>query len=195
MAYCKIGGFENGFQMISNDNEHLLEAINWAIIELNIQRAYNALRGQFFSSETRTAWYGPMQALEEAVYKGYPVMFEYFYSLEGYGKFQVFEKRGDGGQKIYRDYDKDNDGLKPFGLKHVLSDRSDLLRFVPNAGQEAQFSEELVLEKILKMPTKKVDLPFTGVGTRTDPLFASSSPDYTPRASQDPFSRNDLSTW
>ena len=49
LAYCpKFAGFENNFQMLSCHNKKMLEAMNYLLIELNIQRAYNALKDTFY---------------------------------------------------------------------------------------------------------------------------------------------------
>ena len=191
---------ENGFMMISNDNANLLEAFKWVVIEPNIRRAYNALQGQFFPWEQGFHGLreepGPMKALQESVYLSYPTMFEYFYSLEGYGKFKIFVKRDDGHNRVFRDYDKDKDGLHSFGLKRVITPKSILIRFVPNADQEAFLFEDTGLGDLgLKMPTKRVALPSSKIGSYEDPLFDSTSQNYTPYSSTDPISVTDSSTW
>jgi len=49
MAYHPIWqGFENSFSIVSNHNAQLLEAMTYTLIDLNIQRAYNALHGKFY---------------------------------------------------------------------------------------------------------------------------------------------------
>lgn len=66
---------ENGFQMISNSNRLLFEAMEWVLVELNIQRAYNALQGRFGSHIEDSC---PMACLQEAVFSSYRDMFCYF---------------------------------------------------------------------------------------------------------------------
>lgn len=44
-------GFENGFSIVSNNNAHLLKAMTYTLIDLNIQRAYNALQDKFYKAE------------------------------------------------------------------------------------------------------------------------------------------------
>lgn len=51
MAYCPLWfGFENGFQIVSNHNPNMLEAMKFALIELNIKRAYNALENKLYNA-------------------------------------------------------------------------------------------------------------------------------------------------
>ena len=157
-------GFENGFQIISNDNKHLFEAIEWALIQLNIERAYNALKGTFYNV-SHTQPRGSMEPLQQVVYDSYLSMFKYFYYLEGYGKLTVPKhipvevKLPDGSTRseiktTYRDYDKDKDGLKPFGLEYLLS----VMQFTSDNKQfeEGSFGK-------LWIPTKKVNLPPAGL--------------------------------
>ncbi len=51
MAHHPTLGFENGFSIVSNHNPHLLQAMQYTLIDLNIQRAYNALENKFYKSE------------------------------------------------------------------------------------------------------------------------------------------------
>lgn len=73
------GFFENGFQITSNHNQHILESIESCLIELNIQKAYDLL--------AEKNCYFP-----QIVYRSYPLMWYHFCILEGYGTFKVKDK-------------------------------------------------------------------------------------------------------
>jgi len=198
--------FENGFQIISNENEHLLEAISLVLIDVNIQRACNALSGKFFDSR----YYLPMQALQEIVYRSYDVMFKYFSSLEGHEKLQVLRKSN---PVVYDDYDKGRDGLKPFGLRHMhnfdvqtkfLTNNSlrfpakeyVILRFIPNSKNLFwAFWQKIFGQRPRKIPTKQVALPGSRIIGYRDPLFDSSHPDYVAASKEDQFSIDDSEAW
>lgn len=52
MAYHPIWqNYENSFSIISNHNPYLLDAMKYAMIDLNIARAYNALEGKFYRGD------------------------------------------------------------------------------------------------------------------------------------------------
>jgi hypothetical protein len=152
-------GFENGFQIISNNKHNLLEAIEWAIVTLNIQRAYNALLGDFCQYSPKT----PLQELQEIVYMSYESMFKYFYHLEGYGKLKIpnhsaisksinTSELSINNEYFFKDYDKERDLFQPFGLKFRLDD------FIFDT------NNQLLLDKQnykIYVPTKKVNLPPT----------------------------------
>jgi hypothetical protein len=183
------GTFENGFQIMSNINLNLLEAISFVIVDLNIARAMNALAGQFFDLKD----HDPMKSLQEAVYASYGIMFKYFWSLDKKNtwKLQVM----DNGK--FRDYDKKADGLKPFGLR-----RSCFLRYGLRVkctsitsfwGKiKSFFTDEMYMDYI---PTKKVQLPPTEIKSYKDPIFDPLHPNYTAQSSQDPYSEEDPETW
>jgi hypothetical protein len=123
--------FENGFQIISNGNAHLLEAMSYILVDLNIERAKNALLGKYFHRGETC----PMEDLLPSVYASYPYMFMYWRSLE-----KRFELTLVVAGK--RDYDKKIDGLRPFGLKHQQS----------RVGLARAINVPRMLKKILSAP-------------------------------------------
>jgi len=119
------GGFENSFQITSNNKPNLIEAMKYILIELNIKRSSIALANRYSLSP-------------QIVYYSYPDMFKYFCHLENQGTLTI-----DG--KVYN---KEKDGLSPFGLKSIL----DKLNFIPK-------NQNISLE----IPTKEIDtLPTIG---------------------------------
>lgn len=151
MARGGFLGFEDGFQIISNHNQHLLEAIEWVLVVLNIKRAHNALQGKFYDFCGRQPE-GPMKPLQQIIYDTYPDMFKYFYHLEGYGKMEVLEytlgKDGEIIRTDYRDYDAGRDGLEPFGLNRIQRE----FRFVSD-------NEKFLERPHIWVPTKEILLP------------------------------------
>ena len=181
--------FENGFQIISNINPNLLEAISFVIVDLNIARAINALAGQFFDLKN----HDPMKSLQEAVYASYGIMFKYFWSLDKKNpwKLQVLTNGK------FRDYDKKTDGLKPFGLRRTCFLRYGLRVECTSMASlwekfKSFFTDETYMDNI---PTKKVQLPPSEIKAYKDPLFDPLHPNYTAQSSQDPYSEEDPETW
>lgn len=98
-------GFENGFHILSKHNKNIIQALKFAIIELNIQRARTALQEK---SSTHH--------LQQIVFSSFRDMFAYFCALDGRGTLMH--------TGLHRPYDKEQDGFEPFGLqytKHKLS--------------------------------------------------------------------------
>ncbi len=149
MAYAD-GFFENSFQMVSNNNENLITAMEYTVVELNIQRAYNALEGRFHGKSS------PLGALEQAVYFSYHNMFLYFYYLEKTYQLKIHKRCcGIGSDRVFNkddctDYDKEKDGLKPFGLYEI-----------PAIGQWLILDSVWVTDDVVanKMPVKMVHCP------------------------------------
>ena len=72
-------GFENSFQIIGN-NENLVKAIKMAIVN----PAFVRIR-KIYSNDLLDR----VDGYEQSIYDDYIVMFSYFYSLQGYGRFLV----------------------------------------------------------------------------------------------------------
>jgi hypothetical protein len=202
-----FANFENGFQIISNINHNLLKAISFVIVDLNIARALNALKGEFFDVRLAfdTKKHCPMKDLQEAVYKSYGIMFKYFLSLDKKEtwKFQVIAN------EKFRDYDKKTDGLKPFGLRratfpwpihrvecrpiqsfwatmfeHFFIDKTDLLHRDYDPKHTNKY-----------MPTTWVaELPPSEIGQYEDPLFDPSNKLYIAPV-KDPYEHENPETW
>lgn len=81
LAKNKITEFENGFQIIANKPNTLL-ALQHAIIDLNITRAYNAFNNKFKEIGTNNS---PIKSLSESVFYSYTTMFKYLYYLNNDG--------------------------------------------------------------------------------------------------------------
>lgn len=163
---CGLGpnSFENGFQIISNHNLHLLEAIDWAIIEVNIHRAQRALVGKLFIPYERHC---PMHHLVEVIYKSYYAMWDYFCFLEGWGK--LYHRGSYTGYDYDKVYDKETDGLKPFGISVIPQPVPSHLAFARNGSTPVPF-----------IPVKKVAIPETNISEYylKEPLFDHSSKNY-----------------
>jgi hypothetical protein len=147
MAHSAFSRFENGFQIISNQNSHLLQALKIAILELNINRGFYSLEVEekFFNRPQESK----MKQLQQCVYDSYTNMFKYLYHLEGLGTLTTHA-----GQKPY---DYHEDGIAPFGVK---VDRNG--RHQHNLQFKAAGSEQLLdTYGDLIVPTKKVPLPPT----------------------------------
>lgn len=108
MAYHQEHGFENNFQIICNKNPRLLAAMSWALIEVNIQRAYNALQGNFYDYTTNKQISLP----EPIVYASYNSMFDYFYSRCGWGTLRIYGEI----------FDPNKHGLHAFGTDTIKYD-------------------------------------------------------------------------
>lgn len=148
MAPGEPYGFENGFQIISNHKANLLKSMKWTVIELNIIRAYNALKGDFYAFDG-TKSNGLLKPLEQVVYDSYYGMFEYFYYLEKYGILKI----GAYGEC----YDEEKHGLEPFGLDSSV----DKLAFEPTVVNEFFESWEYDIARNIPVPIKQVDLPLS----------------------------------
>jgi hypothetical protein len=134
-------GYENGFQITSGHNKKLLESLEWTIIDLNIKRAYSALGGEFYKYNGRLDCDGPMRPLQQIVYDSYPIMFKYFYHLNGMGILL----KPDG--KVYN---KQNDGLCPFSVKQSTNFWAfDLKKTLVKCNELGQYW----------VPAKKVNVP------------------------------------
>lgn len=147
-------GFENGFFIISNYNNNLLHALNWAIIQVNIQRAHNALRGNFLEVNGRRHVGGPMIPLEQIIYDSFPSMLKYFYSLENYGMATVDEYETSSQSFRQTPYNKEVHGLKPFGLNKLHYNG---LSFTWARNESIKDEYGTIIP-----PTKVVDLPPAG---------------------------------
>lgn len=112
-----LGRTENGFQIIYN-NKKFLNALEYTVVELNIQRAYNALKGKL-SGITGYASESPTEALTEAVYNSYAGMAAY---IDDLNKTEPLYVHSDYKKNIYNytgvndynRYNKEKDGLGPF---------------------------------------------------------------------------------
>ncbi len=111
-------GFENSFHMATND-QHIVEAMQLLLINLNIARADNALAGNFWSPYHRK---GNCKALEQVVYDSYPAMFKYLFHLKKYGILVVMgEVKNNVDESVNKDlvpYDKHVHALDSFGLNY-----------------------------------------------------------------------------
>lgn len=136
--------FENQFYIVKAGNQNLIEALKHTLIELNIQR------GRFFVNHPADRH--DAIKLPEAVYQSHTAMFKYFYHLEGYG---TLKNRHTG-----RMYNKEKDGLEPFGMP--LTD-SHFLAFNPYDKNSPIQSPCSNLKKewgvSVQIPTKEVDFP------------------------------------
>lgn len=72
-------GFENGFQIVSCYNDHILAAMKKVLIDGNIYRATVALREGSYPS--RGSAKTPMGGLQQVVYDSFPDMFVAYYAL------------------------------------------------------------------------------------------------------------------
>ncbi len=134
-------GFENGFQIISNDQSCLLDAMEFALVDLNIQRAYNALKGNFkpLAMSSRQRPLTSIEAIEQAVFFSYVPMFQYFYHLAERTKLLIVG--GSIMNPTEREYDQNKDGFTPFKLEE-MTNPFELTSSIPIA-----------------IPTKEVKLP------------------------------------
>ncbi len=186
--YGEFANFENGFQIISNINPNLLEAVSFVIVDLNIARALHARAGQFFDHQG----HDPMKSLQEAVFASYGIMFKYFLGLDKKNawKLQVIANGK------FRDYDKKADGLKPFGLRRTCFLRYGLRVECTSLTSFWEKFKSFFTDEIAQplIPTKKVQLPPTGIKLYKDPLFDPLHPLYVAPA-EDPYKEEDPETW
>jgi hypothetical protein len=183
--------YENSFQIISNNNANLLKAMSLVLVDVQIERAKNALRGQFFGHRGQCV----MKRLQESVYESYRDMLIYWRSLEGKKdgwKLLLVDEKG-----RKRDYNEKIDGLRIFGLKHgccyfrlvrVFESKLPLVALVMNI-----FYDEEVAD--LMIPVKEVCAPPTQIKLYSDPLFNLSHPNYVAQSCEDPFSADNPETW
>ncbi len=169
-------GFENGFQIVSHHNPNLIEAMQHALIDLNIERGRSGLAGQIFGTNGKTPpYYDKMGPLKQIIYNSYPQMFQYFYHLEGRGELKIKyppERRGKYDKNTavlpsFRCYDtlncshstSGNTGLWPFNL-HKASYSNDDNLFLRFTAVDKSIQDEWggVL-----VPTKHVPLPPAGL--------------------------------
>ena len=152
MAKCDYKPFENGFQIISYHNYRLIRAMRWALIDVNIQRAYKVLK--FLSGakdKTLAARELSNMKFEQVVFNSYTNMFRYFYFLEGYGTIKV-------GDEIYN---KRKHGFAPFIYQYFDVAQ---LNFVFENDQISYSFPSCPDMKFIKVPTKQVDLPMSRFG-------------------------------
>ena len=184
MARGGYQGFENSFQIISNYNKNLLEAINFALIGLNLERGkiiykkFKETPNAIFSTTNDRAG-SEFRDISEDVYDDYRMMFAYFYSLQGYGSFKVSEPN------MGRASEQNFDIHSPDQPQHFFKDTVDITmqsksesiwRFVP----DEKYKEKIYLkqedekgQKItnkLLVPTKKVKCPPSHFGTESSPF-------------------------
>ena len=114
LAQHDITQFENSFQIISN-NPHTLLALQHIIINLNILRAKNALRGNFKQIDDLLS--SPIKCLTESVFYSYYPMLKYLYHLRGYGKLCVVSNLEDMKNGIHMDED-DSYSYETHGLEY-----------------------------------------------------------------------------
>ncbi|HQS83587.1 MAG: hypothetical protein B7Y25_01400 [Alphaproteobacteria bacterium 16-39-46] len=146
MAQVDHRYFENGFQMISNHNENLLEAMKHALIDLNLERGREALTigESFYRKGARGA---PFKPLQQIVYDSITSMFKFFYSLEGVAEFTA----SDG-----TPYDKSKHGFSVFGVRSLLSNFT--FKIIGNGLEELRCSSCEI-----PIPRKIVCLPPAGL--------------------------------
>lgn len=180
MARDSCSGFENSFQIISNHKPHLLEAMKWALIDLNTIRAQVAINDRKPALDGgKLDQYELLREMGEIVYMSYTGMFAYFYHLEN--KARAWVDCGsttrcstgipddDLGLASIALYNKIRDGLKPFNFKMHFGGGSCTM-----APYEKHF--EILDRSIckeprnldrgvdnLKIPTKQVKLPACGL--------------------------------
>lgn len=139
MAHYGALGFENGFQIVSDQVPELLKAMDFAIINLNIARAKNALQHGFFPNVANID--DGMKPLQQIVYNSYPDMFNLSYLYQG-----LLSLKFNG-----HSYDKNQDGFEP------------LRPFYKNGSLEVKDIKPFIQMRkgTLIYPTKEVDLPPT----------------------------------
>lgn len=140
----EISDFENQFHIVARDNPNLFEALKYLVIELNIVRAYNALKGECYNSLNRCTK-DPMEPLQQIVFSSYFPMFEYYYHLQRYGTLRHY-------CSPHKVYDKKTDGYKPFGVDRYK--HKTLKLEIPKKNKRFQKDDEG-----LWYPTKEVNFP------------------------------------
>lgn len=129
-------GVEHIFHIISNNKPKLLEALKTVTIDLNIERAKNALQGKL---DTKVK--PQTNALQELIYESIPRLFEYFYHLEGLGEILK------NGVK----YDKAVHGDQLFDATHAKTKWQNGWKFKPI--DSSIWNENL---NEIRVPTKKI---------------------------------------
>ncbi len=171
MARNKRLGFENGFQIVSQNNPNLIEAMQHALIDLNIERGKVGLAGQILNGNGRIE-YNTMRPLQQIVYESYPKMFQYFYHLEGRGELTIEyppDRRGR--------YDKNTAGLCPgpchtdFDCSHSTAGKAGLWPFdLHRVNINSKILSFTAVDQSIQdewggalVPTKAVPLPPAGL--------------------------------
>lgn len=160
--------FENSFYMLTADAPNLLKSLELTLVELNIQRAYNALKGEFYhinhhkvasySFSDKMAYYffswllgantKSIDHLQQAVYDSLLWMFWHFYHTQKWGTLKT------DANTIYHE----TDGLAPFGLDCLRTDLSfeanaqELKNVIETAGCKFRGTPTWI-------PTKKIESP------------------------------------
>ncbi len=161
--------FENSFYMLTAHAPNLLKSIELTLVELNIYRAYNALKGEFYhinhhkiaslSFLDKMAYYSltwllgantkPIDHLQQAVYDSHLWMFWHFYHTQKLGTLKIDANTM---------YNEETNGLEPFGLDCLRTD----LSFEANA----QELKDVILKDGRNfrgtqtwIPTKKIECP------------------------------------
>jgi hypothetical protein len=147
-----IHGFENNFHIISHHNNNILEAIQFVVIDVNVERAKNLLRKSVSLDQN------PL--FRQMVFTSYRDMFQYFYYLEGYyEKIEVTEEDEDeGGQKPTGElYSKEIHGLAPFTYRDY--DVDPRLKYYKGKGRFLPYAKKGMIffypVKIINMPRAK----------------------------------------
>lgn len=154
--------FENSFQMWTNKRPNLLKAAKAAIIDTNIARAENILRGNHWAYLRS----GDTTPLEEIVYSSYQSMFSYFYQLEGWGVAELNH------QSIPNELNKEN-AAEYFGLNAI--NNIEYKNTNPNLfSVDISFSHKGIqsFSKKLYIPRKIIEAPasrFGGQPTKPNP--------------------------
>jgi hypothetical protein len=155
-------GFENSFQIFGNSKPSVIEAIKFAIIDLNLSKIKNLLAGNFYvkslgksisllkitdENERRRV----ERFISQMVYESYAGMFMYFFQLENLALLTFQDEKS----KSVKEYSRDAHGLSPFG------DRTLRLEFFPFKLSPLPGREALDLDEygFLPIPLKKMRIP------------------------------------
>ncbi|MBD3231604.1 hypothetical protein GF322_02985 [Candidatus Dependentiae bacterium] len=150
MAYAdNIEGFENGFQIISNDKINLLKAMQYIIIDLNLHRIKTLLKCQ----------YKPLKDIELIVYGSYKRMFQYFYHLENQGILYL-----SGANNLITKYDKNIYKFEPFNQDYPIF-------LSPNSTNDALIFINSNNTTEIFIPTKKINIPPSNFDEGLSSLF------------------------
>lgn len=100
-------GFENNFHIISYHNPNILEAIQFVLIDLHVERARNLLHHHSYFLQD-------IYRMRQLIFRHYRHMFSYFYYLEGYyERLEIADKYWDG---TGVPYNREEHGLRVFHL-------------------------------------------------------------------------------
>jgi hypothetical protein len=137
---CK-GGLTKG--IIGGNTSHLFEVLACKWLKPNSEKAYNKLH----NADCCGTCCESIESLQQIIWASYPNMFKYFYHNAGFGKLIIenFDHRS--GKFITHEYDKDKDGLTPFGL--------DRIKFGGNFNASPQLPETGIGS--IWIPTKKIE--------------------------------------